>query len=109
MSDFYGPIRSSTYGIAFFGTPHLGGNHAALGAVLLQIVNFATRKTGNKLVRDLEKSSQFLDKLNEDFKHQREDFSFVNFQETKSYGKMGLVSMFYHLNTSTWLTTYSDC
>lgn len=89
--DYYSTIRSSTYGIAFFGTPHLGGNHAALGEILCNIVNFASRKTGNKLVRDLEKSSQFLAKLNEDFKHQKEDFYFVNFQESKSYGKLGLI------------------
>ncbi|KAF2178079.1 hypothetical protein K469DRAFT_676405 [Zopfia rhizophila CBS 207.26] len=91
LNKHYDPIRSATYGISFFATPHLGGNYAALGKILSDIVNATLRNPPNTLVRDLQKSSPFLGRLNEDFRHQLEDYHFVNFFETRYSGGLDII------------------
>ncbi|KAJ4300830.1 hypothetical protein N0V90_002918 [Kalmusia sp. IMI 367209] len=91
LNQPYDAIREATYGIAFFATPHLGGNYAALGKILSDIVNVVLGNSMNELVKDLQRSSLFLGRLNEDFRHQLEDHYFVNFFETKSYKGIGAI------------------
>lgn len=93
LNKAYDSIRIATYGIAFFATPHLGGNYAALGKILSDIANATSRNPRSTLMRDLQKSSPFLGKLNEDFRHQLEDYYFVNFFETRFYGGLDVVSV----------------
>lgn len=83
----------ATYGIVFFATPHLGGNYAALGKILSDIANITLRNPRSTLVKDLQKSSLFLGRLNEDFRHQLEDYYFINFFETRLYGGVDVVSV----------------
>ncbi|KAF2651873.1 hypothetical protein K491DRAFT_75781 [Lophiostoma macrostomum CBS 122681] len=85
LNDAYARIRSATHGIAFFATPHMGGNYAAFMKIVSKIVNHVARNSPNTLVEDLQKPSGpygFIAKLNEDFQHQLEDYYFVNFFES---------------------------
>ena len=47
--DAYDDIRSSTYGIIFLGTPHLGSEHAAAVVVLQHVVAWARWKSPDSI------------------------------------------------------------
>lgn len=87
----YDPIRTATHGIAFFATPHRGGNLASLGKILSDIVNKSTRNPPSKLIEALQEGSEFLDRLDANFRHQLEDYSFVSFFETQYYGPLNVI------------------
>ena len=92
ISQRYDPIRLATHGIVFFATPHQGGNHASLGKIVAEIINRSIRNAPNKLLKALQPESDFLVKLDSDFRHQLEQYSFVSFFETKYYGGLDVVS-----------------
>ena len=91
LDDFYKSIREGTYGIAFFGTPHQGGNFAKLGDIAASIVRGILRNPLNTLMEALKKDSLFSDNLVEDFRHSLEDYYVVSFFETLPMGQFGLV------------------
>lgn len=55
-------LYSSTKGVLFFGTPHLGTDHAAFHQAILNICNIFTR-TNNKLVTHLIPGSEVLQQI----------------------------------------------
>lgn len=91
LDDSYKPIREATYGIAFFGTPHQGGNFTKLGNVAASITRGVLRNPSNTFMEALKKESLFSDTLVGDFRHQLEDYQVLSFFETLPTGKLGLV------------------
>jgi triacylglycerol esterase/lipase EstA (alpha/beta hydrolase family) len=91
LDDTYEAIRNATYGIAFFGTPHQGGNFAKLGDIAVNIVREVLRNPKNTFMEALKKNSLFSDTLVDDFRHQQEEFYILSFFETLPKGKLGLV------------------
>jgi hypothetical protein len=84
-------IRDATYGIAFFGTPHQGGNFAKLGDIAAAIVRGVLGNVKNSFMEALKKGSLFSDAEADDFRHQLEDYYVLSFYETLQTGKFGLV------------------
>ncbi|MCJ1240785.1 hypothetical protein MMC14_008789 [Varicellaria rhodocarpa] len=91
LDDSYKSIREATYGIAFFGTPHQGGNFAKLGDIAASITRGVLRNPSNTFMEALKKDSLFSDTLVEDFRHQLEDYYVLSFFETLPMGKLGLI------------------
>lgn len=91
LDDSYKSLRDATYGIAFFGTPHQGGNSAKLGAIAASIARGVLQNPSNTFMKALKKDSLFSDSLVRDFRHQLEDYYVLSFVETLPKGKLGLV------------------
>ena len=96
LDDNYQGIRAATYGIAFFGTPHQGGELARLGEVASAIARAVLRNPNNSFMEALKKDSLFADGLVRDFRHQLEDYHILSFFETKFFKNLGLVCYFSH-------------
>jgi hypothetical protein len=94
LDDTYKAIRDATYGIAFFGTPHQGGNFAKLGDIAASIVRGVLNNPKNTFMEALKKDSLFSDTLVDDFRHQLEDYYVLSFYETRQMGKLGLVCVY---------------
>lgn len=92
LDDSYQSLREATYGIAFFGTPHQGGNFTKLGDIAASITRGVLRNPSNTFIKALKKDSLFSDTLVQDFRHQLEDYYILSFIETLPTGKLGLVS-----------------
>lgn len=96
----YGSIKHMTRGIAFFGTPHRGGNHADLGTVIAGIAKAITGNVKNNFMQTLQKDSTIVQDIQELFEQQAHDYRIVSFFETKPFNRhVGLVSdghMFLH-------------
>ena len=92
--DTYQDIRKATYGIAFFGTPHQGGNFATLGDVAASIVRGVLLNPKNSFMEALKRDSLFSQTLIDDFRHRLEDYHILSFYETLPMGSLGLVSWF---------------
>ena len=91
LDDSYKSLREATYGIAFFSTPHRGGNYAKLGDIAASITRGLIRNPSITFMEALKKDSLFSDTLVEDFRHQLEDYYVLSFFETLPTGKLGLV------------------
>jgi len=91
LDESYKSIREATYGIAFFGTPHQGGNHAKLGNIATSILQSVLRNPANTFMEALKKDSLFSDNLAGDFRHQLEDYYVLSFFETLPTGRLGIV------------------
>jgi hypothetical protein len=91
LNDVFETIRDATYGIAFFGTPHQGGNFAKLGDMVASIVRGVLGNLKNTFMEALKKDSSLLDTLVDNFRHQVEDYDVLSFYETLQMGKFGLV------------------
>lgn len=87
----YKQIRIATYGIAFFATPHQGGNHVRLGEVVSTIARAVLRNPKNTFLEALKRNSAFADSLTQHFRHQLEDYYILSFFETRPLGKLGIV------------------
>jgi hypothetical protein len=107
LDETYNSIRSATYGIAFFGTPHQGGNGAKLGQIAATIASVCLRNPKNTFLEALKKDSLFADDLVKDFRHQLEDYHVLSFYETCQYKKLGLVSHYSRLYCIE--LTFPDC
>jgi hypothetical protein len=92
LDETYSSIRSATYGIAFFGTPHKGSHGVILGSIAAAIVRRFFRSRKNTFLEALKKDSLFADGLIHDFRHQLEDYHILSFIETRPYKNLGLVS-----------------
>lgn len=91
LDDVHQYIRLATYGIAFFSTPHQGGNYAKLGDIVATIARGVLRNPSNSFLKFLKKDSFTSQDLIYDFRHQLEDYYFISFYETLPLGKIGLV------------------
>ncbi|KAL8943460.1 MAG: hypothetical protein Q9211_000992 [Gyalolechia sp. 1 TL-2023] len=65
-NEKYDPIRKSTYGLVFFGTPHAGGN-----------------KAGNNLLGTLTKGSLYNETTSDDFSVQLNNFEIIRYYEMR--------------------------
>jgi hypothetical protein len=89
--DTYEKIRTSTYSIVFFGTPHRGGNNAGLGNVAAKIVRIVSTNPGNTFMEALRANSLFADSMVDDFRQRLLDYHILSFYETRPYGNLGIV------------------
>lgn len=69
-------------GIAFFATPHRGGNAATLGDVVAKAASFVMGSGRNDMIKNLKKESKVLAQLTADFSHQYEEFQFLSVVES---------------------------
>lgn len=103
------PIRLSTYGIIFMGTPHLGSDGADIGQLALNVASIFM-STNTKVVKSLKKDSVLLKQLLDDYGKISGEFDTTfayETVETKIFGKRQMVSILI-LIQSTYLQ-YSDC
>jgi hypothetical protein len=98
LDDTYRAIRDATYGIAFFGTPHQGGNFTKLGDIASTIARGVLRNPKNTFMEALKADTLFADDLIKDFRQQLEDYYVLSFFETLPFKKLGLVSGALELN-----------
>ncbi|KAI9696030.1 MAG: hypothetical protein M1836_005861 [Candelina mexicana] len=91
LNRTYESIRKATCGIAFFATPHRGGNYAKLGDVAVSIIRAVVRKPENSFMEALKHDSLFADDLVRDFRHQLEEYYILSFHETVPSKKLGLI------------------
>ncbi|KAI2633761.1 hypothetical protein GGS26DRAFT_554645 [Hypomontagnella submonticulosa] len=89
--ETYESIQESTFGIAFFSTPHRGGNHAGIGSVVAKIARSVLGNPSNTFMDALRDGSSFLDIITDDFRQLIEDFQFLSFYETQPLGRLGVV------------------
>lgn len=82
-------IRTSTYGIAFFATPHQGGNFAQLGDIAAKIWTTVVNNPQNTFLEVLKTHSLFSNEIIQDFKHQLEDYHILSFFEALPSKKFG--------------------
>ena len=94
LNTRYAPISNATYGLVFFGTPHRGGNNAALGEVIASAVRFFLRKPANDYLNILRHNSFLAEGLRKNFKQLQDNFHVLSFFETLPMGKAGMVSRF---------------
>ncbi|KAI1372216.1 hypothetical protein F4677DRAFT_433331 [Hypoxylon crocopeplum] len=87
----YETIRRSTFGVAFFGTPHKGGNCSGIGDVVAKIARSILGNPSNSFMEALKGGSLFLDSINDDFRQLMEDFQFLSFYETQALSRFGVV------------------
>ncbi|MCJ1383288.1 hypothetical protein MMC17_006401 [Xylographa soralifera] len=91
LDDTYKSVRAATYGIAFFSTPHQGGDFAKLEDIATSIVRGILRKPSNSFLEALTRDSLFSNNLADDFRHSLEDYYVLSFFETLPMGKSGLI------------------
>ncbi|MCJ1422110.1 Serine active site containing protein 1 [Xylographa parallela] len=91
LDESYQSIREATYGIAFFGKPHQGGNFAKLGDIAASITRSVLGNPSNTFMGALKTDSLFSNTLVEDFRHQLEDYYVLSFFETLPMGRLGLI------------------
>jgi hypothetical protein len=109
LNGTYKQIRLATYGIAFFATPHRGGNHIRFGAVVSAIARAVLGNPKNSFVEALKRNSAFADSLVENFRHQLEDYYILSFYETLPLGKLGIVISIIPIMGSWQELTCIDC
>jgi hypothetical protein len=81
-------IKLSTYGILFFGTPHRGANDIALGKLILGISSIFMH-TNTTIFRQLDRESDALSQLVEEFLPISGDFKIILFYETHATPLIG--------------------
>lgn len=110
-STVYDAIRSSTKAIAFFGTPHRGGNGADLGSTIASIMRAFTGSAKNDFMDTLQKSSSGATNIHEMFKEQVSNYQIVSFYETLPYmtGSSFVSFTFVYVRNLSLLTPQDDC
>jgi hypothetical protein len=56
-------------GIIFLGTPHRGSDMASLAKVVAFVAQVTLRNTNDKVIRDLERDSEILNRIRDNFMH----------------------------------------
>ncbi|RHZ43372.1 LipA and NB-ARC domain protein [Aspergillus thermomutatus] len=75
-------VQQAVYGILFLGTPHNGSSLAAMGKVLANIVSaFSPIRTPRALIGTLQKDSEVLLEITEDFLKRRRKIHLASFYE----------------------------
>jgi len=85
LNDKYCAIRESTGGIAFFATPHRGGNRASLGDIATRFAGAGLWNPRNNFMDFLKKDSLFSENLTDAFKHQYEEYQILSCYETRFF------------------------
>ncbi|KAL5342888.1 hypothetical protein BJX70DRAFT_409220 [Aspergillus crustosus] len=84
-------VQDSVYGIMFMGTPHNGSSLAGMGKLLSNIVSvFTPLMPPRALIGLLQKESEVLMEINEDFLYKRGGIKLVSFYEL-NYTSIGFV------------------
>jgi hypothetical protein len=70
-------------GLAFFATPHAGGNSSlvTLGSVCANIINCVSGSLPNDIMDAVTAGSVYADTLEENWKHQLNDYRILSFYE----------------------------
>ncbi|OAL29393.1 hypothetical protein AYO22_02287 [Fonsecaea multimorphosa] len=82
LNEAYTNICEATFGLAFFATPHRGGEHARIGSVVADIAKLATGNTRNTFLDHLQKNSILSEQLGENFKSLIGKYKILSFFET---------------------------
>ncbi|EXF76156.1 hypothetical protein CFIO01_03549 [Colletotrichum fioriniae PJ7] len=79
----YNPIKDYTRGLAFFATPHRGGNEklVSYGAKCARVIDFVTNSHRNDLMHAVTSGSLYSDMLQENWKHQLNNYRIYSFYE----------------------------
>ncbi|GKZ29449.1 hypothetical protein AbraIFM66950_004857 [Aspergillus brasiliensis] len=91
LSATYGSICTSTFGIAFFGTPHRGTHLARVGGVAAKIVRAILGTASNTLLKALSKGSLYALELSANFDKLLENYKYLSFYETLPFKSIGIV------------------
>jgi triacylglycerol esterase/lipase EstA (alpha/beta hydrolase family) len=77
----YTPIKDATKGLAFFATPHAGGDKTlvSLGGVVTKIATAVGFQKGDDLLETLKRGSIFSDIVQEHWKHQLLKYNIISF------------------------------
>jgi len=77
----YTPIKDATTGLAFFATPHMGGDWklVSLGGIAAKIATAAGFQKGDNVLETLDKGSIFSDIMRESFRHQLLKYDIISF------------------------------
>jgi triacylglycerol esterase/lipase EstA (alpha/beta hydrolase family) len=77
----YTPIKDATTGLAFFATPHHGGNRVlvSLGSVVAKIATAMGFQKGDDVLETLKKGSIFSDIMQEHWRHQLLKYDIISF------------------------------
>ena len=90
-------IKRCTFGIIFLGTPHRGSPQARLGQIVASLAKAAFKNPQTHLLKSLERDSNDLDILSEEFANLHTTLKIVSFYEQKetsiSYLKKRVVGM----------------
>ena len=79
----YTAIRTASTGLAFFSTPHGGGNASlvALGSAAARVASALHVQPSNDLIETIKSGSLFSDLLAEQWRHQLESYQIISFWE----------------------------
>ncbi|KAL4782389.1 hypothetical protein BJX76DRAFT_369205 [Aspergillus varians] len=91
LGHTYNSIRTATYGIAFFGTPHRGSHLAKLGEPLAKAVRAFLRTPSNTFINALKENDLYANELSANFGQLLEDYKYINFYETLPLRSLGLI------------------
>ncbi|PMD50987.1 uncharacterized protein K444DRAFT_656527 [Hyaloscypha bicolor E] len=77
----YTPIKDATTGLAFFATPHKGGDWkmVSLGSIAAKIATAAGFQKGDNVLETLDRGSIFSDILQEHWRHQLLEYDIISF------------------------------
>ena len=90
-------IKTATYGLVFFATPHSGGNGAGIAEFAARFSSALTGHTRNSLLQTLTRQSLLNEISSAQFQSQREDYEALTYFETQ---KMGVGRLRYLPHTS---------
>ena len=79
--EYLKSVKLSTHGILFFGTPHRGGDGVPLGKILLKLLS-VSMSTNDKVLKHIDKYSEFLSMQLSQFTSISNDFEIKCFYET---------------------------
>lgn len=96
----YISIEQSTRLLVFFATPHCGGNGANFGDVVAGIVRFGLRRSSNRLVNELKKSSETANMRFEQARHLPATCLIISFCESDPLNPVtGVVRIYFFFTT----------
>ncbi|KAL2816120.1 hypothetical protein BJX63DRAFT_430412 [Aspergillus granulosus] len=91
LGAIYDSIRTATYGIAFFGTPHRGSHLAKMGETVAKAVRAFLRTPNNTFINALKENDLYANELSANFQQLLEDYQYINFYETLPLRSLGLI------------------
>ena len=80
-----------TYGIAFLGTPHRGGNHTAWAKIATNFANVVLKDHNARIIDALKTGSEILERLQDSFCGIVKQISIFSFFEDIAYGSAGKI------------------
>ncbi|KAL3480031.1 hypothetical protein BJX99DRAFT_254916 [Aspergillus californicus] len=91
LGNTCGSIRTATYGIAFFGTPHRGSHLAKMGETVAKAVRAFLRTPNNTFINALKEDDLYANELSANFQQLLEDYKYINFYETLPLRSLGII------------------